>query len=121
MMDAEDVIWSLDQTPVSSGSLGNAAEAPDGRSNDLGSGGGSSTSPKNVSPTLGVTTLTSTSSSNLFAVGEQDQTDQDTTEGIFFHPENDRNQFYFSDFLRCCSLTPRNTREADISSGKLFI
>ena len=94
-MDAEDVIWSLDQTPVSSGSLG----SPDGPAIDLGSGGSGSTSPKYVSPTLGVTTLTSTSSSNLFAVGEQDQTDQDTTEGIFFRPENDKNCFYFSDFL----------------------
>ena len=93
MMDAEDVIWSLDQTPVSSGSLG----SPDGPAIDLGSVGGS-TSPKYVSPTLGVTTLTSTSSSNLFAVGEQDQTDQDTTEGIFFYLKMTEIAFTFQIF-----------------------
>ena len=68
MMDAKDVIWSLDQAPFAGSLDSEAAEAGDGPGL------------KNFLPTLpGVTTLTSTSSSlNLFAEDDQESTDYDT-------------------------------------------
>ena len=69
MMDAKDVIWSLDQAPFAGSLDSEAAEAGDGPGL------------KNFLPTLpGVTTLTSTSSSlNLFAEDSQESaTDYDS-------------------------------------------